>query len=139
MAGWNKLKIIVIPLSALCLFFFLSNAQAQQARPQFLLTWQTQSYTPAQFQGKALPTANSQITASAELINGGKILDISKNTIYWYLNDNLLSSGAGAQTVVFNAPPTSDSDHLELRVQLPDYEGSTLLKTVNIPLSIRRW
>ncbi len=57
--------------------FFLAGAQAQTTGPQLMVTWKARTYAPPGFDGKIMPTANSAITASVELIDGGKIIDLS--------------------------------------------------------------
>jgi hypothetical protein len=116
------------------LFFSLKSASAQTASPpQFLVTWKaSNSYIPAFYQGKALPAPGSKITASLELISNGKILDISSQNIYWYVDEVLVGGGAGVQQVTFppfGAPPSS----LILEVDLPQYADGSLSHTINIP------
>lgn len=117
-------------------FFSLKPAFAQTASsPTFLITWKTTgSYIPSFYQGKALPTYGSKITASLELIPPqGQILDLSGQTIYWYLNDNLVGGGVGIQQVTFS--PLGDAPNtMNLRVTLPNYNGSYLVHAVNIPM-----
>lgn len=101
--------------------------------PQFLVTWKAQSYTPASYEGKALPTSGSLVTVSFELIDKGKIIDLSKQTVYWYIDDLLLRSGQGIQRAAFNITlPTSGSQ--EITIQLPDYNGQVLNKIIKIPV-----
>jgi hypothetical protein len=111
----------------------ITNAQTASS-PQFLITWKTAgSYIPSFYEGKALPTYGSQITASVELISQGKILDLSNQTVYWYLNDTLIGGGVGVQTVTFpplGEPPSS----LQLKVELPYYSAGYLINTINIPM-----
>lgn len=103
--------------------FLLPVAHAQTATPQFLLTWRTSgSYVPSFYIGKAIPSFGSQITAAVELVSNGKILNISGQTIYWYLNDTQIGGGAGQQSITFtpfDVPPNSQN----LKVSLPLYDG----------------
>ena len=111
-------------------------AHAQTASsPTFLITWKTTgSYIPSFYIGKALPTYGSKITASLELVSPqGKILNLSGQTIYWYVNDVLVGGGAGVQQVTF--PPIGDAPNTaNLRVTLPNYNGSYLIHEINIPM-----
>jgi hypothetical protein len=116
-------------------FLFLKPASAQTSSPTFLITWKTTgSYIPSFYQGKALPTYGSNITASLELISPqGKILDLSGQTIYWYEDDNLVGGGTGVQQVTF--PPIGDAPNsVNLRVTLPNYNGAYLVHAVTIPM-----
>jgi hypothetical protein len=105
---------------------------AQQIQPELLITWQASSYAPPGFRGKILPTIYSSVAASVELIDNGKIVDISNQPIYWYLDGDLIQNTTGVQRVVFpvNAFP---GNTLALRVELPNYQGQSILKTAEIP------
>jgi len=117
--------------------FFLVTTPFTHAQttsgPQFLVTWKaSNSYIPPSYIGKALPSYASNITASLEIVDQGKIVDLSPQTIYWYLNDNLIGGGGGIQTVTFptiGTPP----DSLALKIELPSYAGGYLTHTINIP------
>jgi len=126
----------LITLSVFGIFLSLTTIHAQtSASPTFLITWKTTgSYVPAFYQGKALPTYGSNITASLELISPqGKVLDLSGQTIYWYANDNLVGGGVGVKQVTF-PPLGSAPNSLNLRVTLPNYDGAYLVHAVNIPM-----
>lgn len=116
--------------------FSLNHASAQTASsPQFLLTWNaTGSYIPSSYQGKALPTYGSKITASLTLVSaGGQILDLSQQTIYWYLDDTLIGGGVGVQKVTFS--PVGEAPNSEdLRVTIPSYNGNYLVHEIQIPM-----
>jgi hypothetical protein len=111
-------------------------AHAQTASsPTFLITWKTTgSYIPSFYIGKALPTYGSKITASLELVSPqGNILNLSGQTIYWYVNDTLVGGGVGVQQVTF--PPIGDAPNTaNLRVTLPNYNGAYLVHAINIPM-----
>jgi hypothetical protein len=132
----------------LCLIVFVASgvflsskpveAHAQTANassPTFLVTWGTTgSYIPSFYLGKALPTYGSQITASLELISAqGKVLDLSGQTIYWYVDDTLVGGGVGVQHVTF--PPVGDAPNsVDLRVTIPNYNGAYLVHEISIPM-----
>lgn len=99
------------------------------------MTWETSgSYIPSFYQGKALPTYGSNITASLELVSPqGKLINISGQTIYWYLNDNLVGGGTGVQQVTFS-PVGQAPNLLNLRVELPSYNGAYLVHAITIPM-----
>jgi hypothetical protein len=117
--------------------FFLSNSALAQtaSSPTFLVTWKTTgSYIPSFYQGKALPTYGSNITASLELISPqGKPIDLSNQTIYWYVDDNLVGGGVGTQQVTF--PPIGEAPNsFTLRVTLPFYSGGFLVHQITVPM-----
>jgi hypothetical protein len=131
--------IAVALVSGGAFLFITPTANAAQtsasASPTFLITWKTTgSYIPSFYIGKALPTYGSKITASLVLISPqGKILDLSGQTIYWYVNDNLVGGGVGVQQATF--PPIGDAPNTaNLRVTIPNYNGAYLVHAVNIPM-----
>ena len=132
------LKIFFSPLVVLtilsgALFYPGSKANAQAA-PQMVVTWQAYgSYIPPAYQGKALPNQKSKLTASLELLANGKLVDLSTQTIYWYLNDALIASGVGKQYVIFSPLGTAPA-FLALEAELPSYNGNILIHQVQIPL-----
>ncbi|HXC61360.1 MAG TPA: hypothetical protein VNV63_01680 [Nitrospiria bacterium] len=121
-------------LTALFFALVAPTARAASAMPQFLITWKaTGSYVPTNYQGKALPTYGSQITASLEIISNGQVANLQGQTIYWYLNDTLLGGGTGAQTITF--PPFGQAPNtMTLKVELPSYNGNFLIHTIAVPM-----
>jgi hypothetical protein len=131
----GKIIKMIASLAAASLLLLFLKAGAQQNRPQFLVTWKApQNYAPAEFSGKVLPTAGSRIIVSFDLVDGGKLQNLSKQTIYWYLDDNFLAGGDGMQSTTFTVPETA-SDFLALRIQLPNYGSSLIFKTIQIPVA----
>lgn len=128
---------IVILLAALASSLFiaapLSYAQTATNKPQVILTWKALTYTPPDFMGKILPTSNSRMAASVALVDGGRIVDISRETIYWYLNDNFLNGSVGLQDVSFNVP-NATGGAFDLRAEITTYSKGNQLKTVSVPV-----
>lgn len=98
-----------------------------------MITWQAKTYAPPGFEGKILPTANSAIMVSFELIDGGTPADLSSQTVYWYINNNFLRGGKGLQHIEFRAPDAAGGI-IDLRVEVPNYKRGPQLKTVEIPI-----
>ncbi len=115
-------------------FIFLGPARAQQATPQFLFTWSaSNSYVPPSYKGKVLPEQQSKITASFELVSGGKIVNIENQPVYWYLDDTLIGGGAGMQQITFS--PFGMAPEMEtLKAELPNYPGGYLIHQATIPV-----
>lgn len=127
-----KKLLIVAFIFFVAVVMGVSHTQAASS-PTFLLTWKAlKSYVPAAYEGKALPGVNSPISASLELISNGKIVNLKGNTINWYLDDGAIAGGAGVQHVVF-APDASPPGSMELRIEIPNYNGNYLIHTVDIP------
>ena len=113
--------------------FLALSANAQQltktpvltmpTNPQFdyLISWRAVNYVPADYQGKILPAKNSTIEASFDVLDNGKFVDISKQNIVWYLNNNLLKSGVGLKTVRFSAAQNTDQ---VLDITIPNYQDA---------------
>jgi len=116
----------------LFLFLLLAN-NSSAAEPTFLLTWSTKSYVPAVYSGKALPTAGSEIHASLQVINQNKAVDISAQTIYWYVDGNLVSNKPGVQDITFHAPAFAPGV-IDVKVQLPSYPSSNNIAEEAIPV-----
>lgn len=115
------------------LFINVSFVSAQTAAPQFLVTWNAQSYVPPNYQGKTFPTNGSPVIVSFELVSQGKAIDLSGQTINWYLDGDFFSGGIGIQSINFNAVAPAGTEH-SVNIQLPDYQGEFLTKTINIPV-----
>jgi hypothetical protein len=115
-------------------FFLALKAGAQSATPQMVVTWQAYgSYVPPKYGDKALPNQESKLTASLELLSNGKLVNLSGQTIYWYLNNTLIGGGVGKQYIIFSPFGTAPA-FLTLKVELPSYNGNLLLHEVQIPL-----
>ncbi len=126
------LGTLLIALTALPLRPFAQTAPV--TGPNILLTWSSNAYVPPGFSGKDMPTANSIITASAELVDNGKIINVSKQNIYWYQNNNFIDGGIGKQRISFSAPDVAGGT-VSLRVEFPEYSKGSQLKTVNIQIA----
>lgn len=100
-------------------------------KPSIILTWETETYTPAWYTGKALPTTNSLVKVFLTVIEDGKTKSLSEETIYWYLDDELIENNKGVRLISFS--PLETGEH-KIRVQLPNYTGGQIAKTINIPV-----
>lgn len=137
----KKILYVAFPilLSGFLALFIVSGIESSFAQttisnsPKLFLTWSSNTYVPPGFAGKIMPTANSQITASVELIDNGKIVNLSKQNVYWYANNNFLSGGIGMQTITFRAPDAAGGT-IDLRVEVPNYSKGSQLKTIVIPI-----
>lgn len=130
-----KLKIFptILIFSFSFLVFSLSNAQSA---PQFLTSWKADSYVPSWYGGKALPSAGSNIEISFNLIDGGKIVDLSKTKVRWYINDELTvneESGLGIKTLKFKAPQEVVGE-IEIKIVVIGYKETEIEKFITIPI-----
>jgi len=130
-----KLKIFTFLLSTFYLLLATISASAQ-ATPQFLVSWQAESYVPSWYQGKVLATKGSAIKVSFELIDNGKIADLSKKKVRWYINDKLVQNenkGLGLKSYSFIADDYPGQD-TEIRITIVDYKDEVLDKIIVIPI-----
>ncbi len=132
-----KLYAKIVSVGAFLAVTLLSGAflaRAQSTEPQMVITWKAYgSYVPPTYADKALPNQESRLTASLMLLSNGKPVDLSYQTIYWYLNNTLISSGIGDQSIIFS-PFGKAPAFLNLEAELPSYNGATLTHSIQIPL-----
>lgn len=109
-----------------------------QASPQFMVSWQADSYAPSWYSGKIFPTKDSAIEISFELIDNGKIADLSKSAVRWYVNDKLVkneSDGLGIKYLRFITTDYPGND-TEIRISIPSYKNfGPLDKIFSIPVA----
>jgi len=140
--SFNKFqKISISFLTAVFLlaigYWLLAISVNAQAKPQFLVSWQAQNYAPYWYQGKILPIKGTPVSISFELIDNGKIADLSKTTVRWYVNDNLVlneNNGLGIKNLKINIPDYSGGQ-TEIRIVVLDYLPSGMIdKLIEIPV-----
>lgn len=125
-----KKLIFLVFLAGVFWSVVILETQAQETRPELLITWRASSYVPLGFEGRVFPSEGTPVLAALEVIDGrGRLVDLSLETIYWYLDGDLIRGGTGIQQASFRARRGANA----LRVQLPDFPGRMLLKTVMIP------
>jgi hypothetical protein len=133
--GQSKILNFSLLFSIFTSLFLISPgaAAAQTAEPFVFLTWRADSYAPADFRGKVLPTAATTINAAVEVITNGKITDLSRATINWYWNNNLIASGENLRKVAWNAPGVAGNIN-DLQVEIIGTAAGILIKTVEVPV-----
>lgn len=80
-----------------CSFVFASG-------PSFVFSWASSSDAPDWFLGKKMPSSNSSVVASFELISQnksdfGKIVNLKNSEVRWYVNGKFIFSGNGLQKI----------------------------------------
>lgn len=112
------------------------SAPRANAATDFIVDWQTKTYVPAWYEGKAFPTYQSFLAIGFELVENGKVVDLSKTAVRWYVNGKLLkneTSGLGIrQVTVFNKK--YGGDVASIKIAIPDYKGQALSKSFDIPV-----
>jgi len=125
-------KFLLLSLVGMFLLLpgILNRIFAQTARPEFLITWEVQSYAPAEFKGKVFPSNGSPVLVSFELISPqGGLVDVSDELVYWYVNGKQVSAERGVQEIGFRAV-TGDQ---EIKITLLEYPGGFLEGFSKIP------
>lgn len=74
-----------------------------QTTNPLIVTWQANNYFPADYAGKAAATPNSPIIVSVELVQNGKLTDITGANIKWYADNSIIANGVGQKTASFDA------------------------------------
>jgi hypothetical protein len=129
-----KIKIFSLVIVSVILTMAFSLKTNAQAVPQMIVTWQAYgSYIPPGYADKALPNQESELMASLTLLSNGKPVDLSNQTIYWYLDDTLIGNSIGEQHIIFSPFGTAPA-FLTLKAELPNYNGTLLIHQIQIPL-----
>ena len=102
--------------------FFISGSVFAQG-PEFLFTWNADTFIPEWYEGKAFPSYGSTLSVSFEIIekngsNKGKLIDLSNREIRWYVGGDLARTGVGLQS---------------LRIRNEDYPGKSISVRVSVP------
>jgi hypothetical protein len=116
------------------IFILLSLLPISASAMDFFVSWQADAYTPYFYQGKVLPTNNSNIITSFELLENGRPINLSQRQVRWYLDNELSQSGVGLKTIIFKINSLRRDSH-QLRIVLPQYNnGNDLEKIFSIPI-----
>lgn len=78
------------------------NVHAQTgtpAKPDVIFSWKAQNYYPSDYSGKALPTANTSVTISAEFLLNNVVQDTRKTLFTWYVNERVIERGTGLKEI----------------------------------------
>lgn len=117
--------------------FALLPFNTMAAEPQFLISWQAENYAPSWYSGKILPTKDTSVEISFELIDKGKLANLSKTKVRWYVNDELVKNeknGLGIKSLKIITPNYSGQE-TEIRISVVDYlGGETLDRIIKIPV-----
>ena len=133
----NKKSRIRKKLFVFLIFFilgslFLIRYSQSQTNPDLMITWRANNYVPSNYEGKILPTPEASVNVSLEIINNGRMADISKNEIRWLVNSEL-KSGIGLKNIEFSVDRFKNPQ--KIRVTIMNFNGSNLEKTIFIPVA----
>ena len=136
----TKLHLFAKPLFLTVIVFLIlylvSGKNSLAASPQFLVSWQVENYAPAWYQGKIFPVKDTPIVVSFELIENGRLVNLSNQKIRWYINDDLVKNeddGLGIKSIRFNIPDYRGRE-TTIKIVVWDYLAEALYKIVQIPV-----
>src|SRR3989344_4866664 len=110
-----------------------ANFAFAQTAPEFMVSWRALNFVPPEYQGKIFPINGTAIEAGFDLIDRGKIADLSKKEIRWFLDGTAIGNGIGKKTASFTVQKTANTVH-NLRIEVADYNGTILRKNLAIPI-----
>jgi hypothetical protein len=114
-------------LSATFAVASLDTAQGQSPE-RFFITWEAVATAPPWYQGRVLPPPGGRVAVTlAGTDGGGKILDLSRYRIVWYLEGRFLAGGAGL--VSMNITLLGSSGDQSVRAAI--YDGDTVVGEVS--------
>ena len=125
-----KLPVFFAVLAA-CFLLNLPSGNAQTA-PEFIISWRAVNFVPSDYTGKILPSSGSRIEVSFDLMDKGKIANLSGNEISWFVNNEVVAQKNVLKSINFN---TSGNNSQSVRVAVSGYNDSELEKTISIPLA----
>jgi len=127
-------KTIYFLLLIVCCFLPLFAIQGQASQAETTLTWSTNTHTPPNYLGKALPTRGSIVEVVA-VISAQKI-DSQKLIYNWFLDDNFqnVRSGEGKQVFKFNIGERA-SQKRTIKVIIKNKEGGVIGRSSYLTLT----
>ena len=126
-------KFLVSFIIVLAGLSITSVRAAQTPTNGVAISWSTNTYTPASFPGKKLPTSHSPITAWVTVFQNGKAVDASNYHFSWYVGSTLIQSGQNLQKITFNAPKGTELI-LNLQARVQDENGALSVANIQVPV-----
>lgn len=130
------LKIFILTLLiTLGCFWPAKSPQAEDISGNFILTWSSDSYVPATYQGKALPTRLSHVKVVA-LPTKKLATDPAWLDYRWLLDGQVAGRDSGQGKSVFNFMATKwGGDSHEIQMQIIDAQENVLSQnSVSVPV-----
>jgi len=103
-----------------------------QTVPEFMVTWKANNYVPSSYQGKILPIADTEIDVAVELIDGGRLANLSRSEIRWLINNDFQKFGNGMQAISFNVDILKGDQIVDITIS---YRGQNLNHRLIIPVT----
>lgn len=113
--------------------WFLVGPVNSQAGPELIISWRASTFAPSNYQGKILPTRDSLLNVRFNLIDKGRVVDLSKTKIQWK-NGADVATGVGLKSRDFKISKL-DTDNFILTIIVINYGGRNIEKTISIPVA----
>jgi hypothetical protein len=113
------------------LYIFSANAAGAQSA-DLILTWQARNYYPSDYAGKALATRGTPISVAVELVEDGKLQDLSSANFTWYVDERIHAREVGRKEILFPVSNPVGDDHF-VRV-IVQRGGNSFESSVQIPV-----
>lgn len=123
----------------LCGVWLASYTTIAHAAPEPFLTWQAENYAPAEFPGKIFPSPGTKVTVGLVALDEASVVDFSKDTVRWYLNNVRGGEGRGVMHFTYTAVGAKNGRDT-VRVEVADghsLEASLLIPVVSPKLVLR--
>ena len=123
----NYRIIIIIAITLIGGWLLISSPrQISAADNDFILAWSSNSYVPADYEGRALPSLGSQITVA--VMPAKKTLNSDTLTYRWLLDNELIgwANGQGKSSFRFAASHQDGAPH-QIESQVLNADGNQLL------------
>jgi hypothetical protein len=132
----NKIINKIIITGLLILFLLVVAVETSTAQTyNSIITWQADSFYPADYKGKAPAVFDSTVSVSLTILENGRTVDTSSSEIIWYLDNKFFKKGIGLTEVAFTIDKTKGGEHfLRAVVSMPE---ESLEKSVTIPVGSR--
>ena len=106
-----------------------------QVLPEFLISWKTNNYAPPEYQGKILPIKNTVVDVSMELIDKGKIINLSPYEVRWFVDDEVQTAKFGMKNFTFEIDTFTGKSSVLVKAEVINYRGTNLEKIILIPIA----
>lgn len=106
-----------------------------QVLPEFLISWKANNYAPSEYQGKILPVKGATINVSMELVEKGKLANLSAYEVRWFVDDELQTAGFGMKNFNFEVDTFTGKSSILVKADVINYRGTNLEKRILIPIA----
>lgn len=126
----NKIIIAAMILALVLVVSFYKTSSAEES--EVVLTWEANSFYPADYQGKAPVVLGSSVSVSATVVKNNKLADVSNLEIFWYLDGKFFKKGVGLNKVTFDVDKFKGDEYfLMVAIKM---DGKRVEKGITIPV-----